>query len=249
MTQVIQATDAFLRIRLARFLYEGAQTSTLQDVALDLAPGDRVCLLGASGSGKSTLLRILMGLEGGAEGSVEIGGAVHDLAGWTRAQTVFGLVPQAPLLFPWKTVEKNLELALPKGTQKAEARERIASLLQVVGLEKNARQYPWQISLGMASRVSFARALLVPSRALLLDEPFAALDALTRRGLQDWLRARLSESRLPCIFVTHDVREALAIATRIVVLGGTPASLVATFSEFENTPAFERRILSALGAT
>ena len=158
----LQVTHASLRIQLARFSYGRACAPVLQDIALDLAPGDRVCLLGASGSGKSTLLRILMGLEKGAEGSVEVDGAVCDLARWTRAQSVFGLVPQAPLLFPWKTVEKNLALAIPKGTGKEEAQERIVSLLRAVGLGKSARLYPWQISLGMAARISFARALLVP---------------------------------------------------------------------------------------
>jgi NitT/TauT family transport system ATP-binding protein len=245
-------------LSLESFQYAGSPEGAppvIAGVELALSHGERVFLLGPSGSGKSTLLRVLMGLERGARGLV----SVRDrdpipLAAWGPGQDVFGLVPQVPTLFPWKTLEGNLVVACPGPATREEKRARAQTLLEAVGLAESSSKYPWQVSQGMASRVSFARAQLVRAPCLLLDEPFAALDALTRASLQEWLRARLGQSGDPCLFVTHDVREALSLGTRILVLGYGPsagerttARVVADFTNFDASLEWERRVTDALG--
>ena len=245
-----------LSVSLSSFSY-GRGPDVLRDVNVPLPSGARVFLLGPSGCGKSTLLRILMGLERGARGHVLQGQTTSHFSGWGPSQQAFSLVPQVPCLFPWKTVEENLLVAFPGKQSVPSNKERVRTLLAAVGLSEAANRYPWEISQGMASRVSFARAQIVSevhgACCLLLDEPFAALDALTRSSLQGWLRLKLEESATPCLFVTHDVREALSLGTRILVLGqpqGKGAfTVVADYQGFQETDDWEAQVISSLSGT
>jgi len=186
----------------------------LRDVSLEIAAGEIVALIGASGSGKSTLLRQVSGLDRPDTGAVAIDGT--PLVGVDqRCAVAF----QEPRLLPWRTVAQNVELGLPHGTPKAAGRERVLELLELVQLGASADLRPRQISGGMAQRVSLARALARNPGVLLLDEPFGALDALTRLRMQDLLLDIHAAEPATILLVTHDVDEALYLADRVVLLG------------------------------
>lgn len=221
-----------LSIQELSFAYAGG-APILKDLFLELQPGQITALMGPSGCGKSTLLRILMGLEPGASGQIRTHRGTFPFSEWTAAQRVFGMVPQVPNLLPWKTVRENIAIACPPGLAAEAARSRVEEVLRVVGLEAAAGKYPHEISQGMASRVAFARTLVMNIEALLLDEPFAALDALNRHRLQNWVRERIRDRALPSLFITHDVEEAAVVAHQIVVISRGPARIVGTFSPQE----------------
>ncbi|MER7004175.1 ABC transporter ATP-binding protein [Dactylosporangium sp. NPDC000555] len=182
--------------------------------------GSFLVLVGASGCGKSTLLRLIAGFERPAAGSVRVAGA-EPVPGRGA-----GLVFQAPRLLPWKTVGGNVELALRyAGVPRQERAERVAQLLARVGLHDVAGRRTWQISGGQQQRVAIARALAVPNPLLLLDEPFAALDALTREHLQEDLRRVSAETGRTCVFVTHSVDEAVYLGSRVIVLTSRPGRI------------------------
>ena len=187
-----------------------------------------------------------MGLLTGGRGSLALHGDTLPLDLWKNEGGFFSLVPQSPQLMPWRTVDANLRIAQPSSGNTAELSLQRLQLLNSMGLEQAQNLYPGQISQGMAARVSFARALLLKAHCLLLDEPFAALDAINRARLQDWLHSTLAQLSIPCVFVTHDVREALRLGTQIMVLKGTPATCVDSFVNFEDTPTWEKKLLAAL---
>jgi len=189
----------------------GDGPSVLDDVTLDVAPGEFLCLLGASGCGKSTLLNLVADLDAPTSGAVEVPGG--------RPALMF----QEPALFPWLTAAGNVELALRlKGRGKKERRERARELLALVRLQDAADKRPHELSGGMRQRVAMARALAQDSHVLLMDEPFAALDAITRDVLHEELvRIRESQS-LTVLFVTHNVREAVRLGDRVVLLSSRP---------------------------
>ncbi len=193
---------------------DGAERVVLRDVDLEVRSGEIVALLGPSGCGKSTLLRLVSGLDRADAGELSIGGTPVDAVD-QRCAVAF----QEPRLLPWRTIERNVELGLPRGTAKAAGRARVAELLRLVQLDNAANLRPRQISGGMAQRASLARALARNPGVLLLDEPFGALDALTRLTMQDLLLEIHAAEPATILLVTHDVDEALQLADRIVLLG------------------------------
>ncbi|HET6508332.1 MAG TPA: ABC transporter ATP-binding protein [Baekduia sp.] len=187
----------------------------LDGVSLSAAPGEVVAVVGASGSGKSTLLELVCGLQAPDAGSVHAGRAV--------------LMPQRDLLLPWLDARDNAALPLRlAGTPKDAARARAHDLLVRLGLEGFERARTWQLSGGMRQRVAVARTLLAGAPILCLDEPFGALDAITRADAQTWLAETLAHEPRTVLLVTHDVEEAALLADRIVVLSPRPGRVVAT---------------------
>jgi NitT/TauT family transport system ATP-binding protein len=203
----------------------------LDHVSLTVPRGEFVCLLGASGCGKSTLLSVVAGLDKPTLGSVDVGGGR------------VGLMFQEPALFPWLDVNGNVELALrTRGVAKNERRQRTAELLEAVHLGDFGRKRPHELSGGMRQRVAIARALAQDSDVLLMDEPFGALDAMTRDLLHDELERIWSERSLTVLFVTHNVREAVRLGDRVVLLSSRPGTVVEEFPVPMERP---RRIDSA----
>jgi len=186
----------------------------LRDVELTIRAGEIVALLGPSGCGKSTLLRQISGLDRPTTGTLTIAGARVAPAD-QRSAIAF----QEPRLLPWRTVARNITLGLPRGLDRAAGAQRVAELLALVQLEHAAHLKPRAISGGMAQRVSLARALARGPGVLLLDEPFGALDALTRLTMQDLLIDIHRAEPATIVLVTHDVDEALTLADRVVLLG------------------------------
>ena len=197
----------------------GAGPLVLDDISLDVAQGEFVCLLGASGCGKSTLLNLVADLDTPSTGTVEVPGG--------RAALMF----QEPALFPWLTAAQNVELALRlRGTGKKERRTRARELLGLVRLQDAVDKRPHELSGGMRQRVAMARALAQDSHVLLMDEPFASLDAITRDVLHEELvRIRQSQS-LTVLFVTHNVREAVRLGDRVVLLSSRPGRVAKEYS-------------------
>jgi ABC-type nitrate/sulfonate/bicarbonate transport system ATPase subunit len=198
----------------------------LTDVGFDSVPNGVVAIMGPSGCGKSTLLKALMGIHKFDAGEMRFRDSIVQAVRWTKAQSYFSLVPQVPLLLPWRTIQQNVALAATPATPADKALVRANELLEVVGLSDALEQYPWQISQGMAARASLARTLMMSSQVLLLDEPFAAIDATTRFKLQSWLLETISKLKIEAFIVTHDPREALILADEIIILGERPARIV-----------------------
>jgi taurine transport system ATP-binding protein len=198
----------------------GNAVTALGPVDLTVDPGSFLVLVGASGCGKSTLLRLLAGFERPTEGSVQVSGA-DPTPGVTA-----GVVFQQPRLFPWRTVGGNVDLALKYAKVPRERRaERREQLLSRVGLQGTANRRIWEISGGQQQRVAIARALAAETPLFLLDEPFAALDALTRERLQEDVRQVSAESGRTTVFVTHSADEAAFLGSRIVVLTRRPGQV------------------------
>ena len=189
------------------------QQLVLDDITLDVAPGEFVTLLGASGCGKSTLLNLVAGLDDPTAGSITTNG---------RPALMF----QEHALFPWLTAGKNIELALKlRGVPKNERRDRAERLLERVRLRGSYGKRVHELSGGMRQRVAMARALAQDSGLLLMDEPFAALDAITRDVLHDELTRIWAETGVSVLFVTHNVREAVRLAQRVVLLSSRPGRI------------------------
>ena len=203
----------------------------LRDINITIEPGELVAILGTSGCGKSTLLRITAGLDTGFSGNVTIDGTPVEGID-TRSAFAF----QEPRLLPWRSVARNVALGLPHGIDKTEGEARVAELLELVGLTAFAHHRPREISGGMAQRTSLARALARNPGVLLLDEPFGALDALTRLKMQDLLLDIHKAAPTTVLFVTHDVEEALQLADRVILLGRMPEEPGATIAELVTVP-------------
>ena len=209
----------------------------LDGIDLDIAPGEFVCVVGASGCGKSTLLNLVAGLDRPTAGRVDVQG---------RTALMF----QEAALFPWLTVGGNVDLALKlRGVPRAERRDRVESLLRIVRLENFAGKRPHELSGGMRQRVALARAFAQDAEVLLMDEPFGALDALTRDILHDELESLWADRSLTVLFVTHNVREAARLGDRIVVLTSRPGRLTASVDVAIDRPrTIESRAVSELAS-
>lgn len=217
-------------VALNNVTYSYGSNKVLQDINLTAEAGDFVCLLGPSGCGKSTLLRLLAGLAQPTSGSITLDGNLISGPGLDR-----GVVFQDYSLFPWMTAGQNIVLALEQAfpdKKKNEYREAAAGYLEMVGLGEAYGKLPGQMSGGMRQRAAIARAFAVNAPVLLMDEPFGALDAITRARLQDLLLQLWQQKegeRKTVFFVTHDVEEAILLANRIVVLGLNPGSIKGVF--------------------
>jgi sulfonate transport system ATP-binding protein len=200
-------------------VYGGGRTAVaaVDRIDLDVAPGEFVCIIGASGCGKSTLLNLMAGLDRPSAGRIDVEG---------RTALMF----QDAALFPWLTVAANIELALKlRKIARAERQPRVRSLLKTVHLDAFADKRPHELSGGMRQRVALARAFAQDADVLLMDEPFGALDAMTRDILHDELEGLWRDRNLTIVFVTHNVREAARLSDRIVVLSSRPGRVIATF--------------------
>ncbi|MGQ4273851.1 ABC transporter ATP-binding protein [Terrihabitans sp. B22-R8] len=213
-----------LSVSHVRFSYSGASGRPIfDDLSLDVAEGSFVAVLGSSGGGKSTLLKLLAGLARPQAGNMSFAGT--PISGPRRE---IGMVFQKPTLLPWRTVRDNVLLPAGFAAKASEAeRARADHLLETVGLSQSAGLYPNALSGGMAQRVGLARMLLHDPRLLLLDEPFSALDAMTRERLSLELQRLWMAGRPTALFVTHSIPEALFLADRVVVLAGAPARILA----------------------
>jgi NitT/TauT family transport system ATP-binding protein len=198
-------------------------TEALQDVSLAVERGEFVSLIGPSGCGKSTLLRIVGDLVAPSAGTVTVNGKSPQAA---RLGRDYGIVFQAPVLYDWRTVEANVRLPLEvMGWPRGERDERVRALLRLVGLDGFRRHFPWQLSGGMQQRVAIARALVTHPSILLMDEPFGALDEMTRERLNLELLSICGETGATVLFVTHSIAEAVFLSTRVAVLTPRPGRL------------------------
>jgi NitT/TauT family transport system ATP-binding protein len=217
---VVGARPVAVRVRDVSQTYRGGRSriQALDQLSLDVREGEFVCLLGASGCGKTTLLNLIAGLYRLQAGEIDVGGR--------RVAVLF----QDPALFPWLSAERNVELALRfRGVDRAERRARARELLRLVHLDGFGDRHPHELSGGMRQRVALARALAQEADVLLMDEPFGALDAITRDVLHDELEALWQATGVTILFVTHNVREAVRLGDRVVLLSSRPGRVVAEF--------------------
>ena len=258
--EVAAPTDAIRADGLAlTFAADGQAVHALADIDLSVPQGSFTSLIGPSGCGKTTLLRAVADLEQLTAGSLTVAGMTPREARLSRA---YGYVFQAPALFPWRNAERNVRLPLElAGMPKAEQRRRASRYLALVGLADFKTRFPWQLSGGMQQRVSIARALCFEPSLLLMDEPFGALDEITRDTLNLHLHRLWRQAGLTCLFVTHSIPEAVYLSSRIVVMSPRPGKIVEVIDvdlgsaerplDIRETPAFlaiAHRVRSALRA-
>jgi NitT/TauT family transport system ATP-binding protein len=217
----------------------------LADVSLHVARGEFISLIGPSGCGKTTLLRLIADLAQPTSGQLRVNGGTPNQA---RRDRNYGYVFQSPALYPWRTALSNVMLPLEIiGLTAAQRRERAGAALQAVGLTEASGRYPWQLSGGMQQRVSIARALSLQPDLLLMDEPFGALDEITRDKLNLHLTDLWRERNLTVIFVTHSIPEAVFLSTRVVAMSANPGRISRVIEcpfpqrrtlDLRNTPQF-----------
>lgn len=192
----------------------------LQNISLDVQPGEFICIVGASGCGKSTLLSILAGLEKHTTGSVLYEGKPIEGPSSDR-----GVIFQESRLFPWLTVEQNIGFGLKSDVKKDVKKQQTQYFMELVGLQDFSKAYPHQLSGGMQQRVSIARSLINHPKLLLLDEPFGALDALTKLTMQDEILRIRELEHTTMVLVTHDIDEAVYLADRVVIMSNRPGTI------------------------
>ena len=215
-----------VEIRDASVVYQTADTPVhaLANIDLAIHEGEFVSLIGPSGCGKTTLMRVIADLEQISAGQVLVNGVTPHEARLARA---YGYVFQAPALFPWRTVLANVTLPLQiQGRTKSDAKKIAEEHLERVGLKGFEGKYPWQLSGGMQQRVSIARALSFEPKILMMDEPFGALDEITRDRLNEQLQQLWQRERRTVVFVTHSIAEAVYLSTKIVVMSPRPGRIV-----------------------
>jgi ABC-type nitrate/sulfonate/bicarbonate transport system ATPase subunit len=206
------------------FTHRRRETNVLNNVSLKVEQQEFVSIVGPSGCGKSTLFHMIGGLVKPDAGTILMNGKIV-----TGQRGEISYMPQQPALFPWRTIEDNVLLAGEiKGALQDGAREEARQWLAKVGLSGFEHAYPHMLSGGMQQRAAFLRALLAPQELMLLDEPFSALDALTRSEMQRWLLELWEENRRSVLFITHNIEEALLLSNRIYVFSGRPGSILHT---------------------
>jgi NitT/TauT family transport system ATP-binding protein len=223
----VNASDVFTCEKVA-IAFDGPQGrhTVLSDVAFGAKKGEFISLVGGSGTGKTTLLRILSGLADPEPGSV-VNYHGKPVTGPPEG-AVFVFQDYRGSLLPWRTVEHNIELGLERSKMsRSERRAKARNALELVGLGSRGKDYPWRLSGGMQQRVQIARALAMEPEVLLMDEPFGALDAMTKATLQDELHRLHHVTGTTILFVTHDIEEAVYLSDRVIVLSGSPARITA----------------------
>lgn len=224
MTAVDEALDQLGRDSTARLRFDGLSmvfpdgTHALEDISFTVSPGEFTTVVGPSGCGKSTLLRIASGLERGYTGGCDVD------------RDSIGYVFQDATLLPWRTVQRNVELnAELHGVPKAERQRRAASAIELVNLVGHEEKYPKQLSGGMKMRCSLARALVLNPGVFLFDEPFGALDEITREFLNDELLRLFALEKFAALFITHSIAEAVFLSTRVLVMSDRPGRIIGDY--------------------
>ena len=208
------------------FKYESDDYEMIRNLSFSVNDGEFISIIGASGCGKSTIFRLINGLEKPDNGKIFI-----DERPIEQQKNYSSYMPQRDLLFPWRTIEKNICIPMEiQNKNKKEMHEKATAMLDEVGLLSYKNKYPRDLSGGMRQRASFARTLLAGAGLLLLDEPFSALDSLTRIGLQEWLLQEWEKHKKTILFVTHDVEEAIFLSQKIFVVSDRP---ITHFQEFK----------------
>jgi NitT/TauT family transport system ATP-binding protein len=234
--------DRALEVSAVGLIYRTSSgpVEALRGVSFDVRDGEFVSVVGPSGCGKSSLLKLILGLERATQGSLAFDG--RQIAGPSRG---VGAVFQAPVLLPWRTIEENV--LLPADVMKLDrssAIERARALLAMAGLEGFERKYPYELSGGMQHRAAIVRALVLDPRLLIMDEPFAALDAITREQMAIELQRIWMGSRKTVVFITHSIGEAVFLSDRIAVMSARPGRIIATY----DNPAPRPRSFADLAA-
>lgn len=242
-----EASVEFAKVSYALNAGASGVRTLLQDVSLSLEPGTTTALLGRSGSGKTTLMRMVNGLVIPSSGSITVAGKTTSEWDMLELRRGIGYVIQESGLFPHWTVERNVGLALELERQ-SERTRRVAEVLALAGLEPSlAGRYPWQLSGGQRQRAGLARALAGDPGVLLMDEPFGALDPMTRGEMQEMLKALLARVRKTVLLVTHDLDEALYLATRVVFLDrGTIAADLSSHEVMQSQVEYVRQYVAAV---
>ena len=216
------APEAMLSVRGLKKVYQsdGGDVEAVRNLTFDLRAGELACLVGPSGSGKTTLLKCISGLMAPTEGEVLLDG--KRVSGPPKKMAVV-FQEYGRSLFPWMRVRDNVELPLKnQGVPKAERDRLVDEALEAVGLAHVPRSYPWQLSGGMQQRVAIARAIAYQPEVLLMDEPFAAVDAQTRADLEDLIRTVWKKLGITVLFVTHDIDESVYLGERVIILSSSP---------------------------
>lgn len=221
----------FIQLNDISMAYPGQQNLAVEDVSLSIFPGEFVTVVGPSGCGKSTLLKIIAGYQASTAGEVLAAGKPVQQPHPKR-----GVVFQDPTLYPWLTVAQNIEYGPRRlGWSEAECQAMSQYLLKEINLFDDGASYPAELSGGMKQRVAFARTLATHPEIILLDEPFSALDVYTRITMQDFLRKMWQRNQQTMLFITHDIEEALALGTRVIVMGKNPGRIIAEYKiDFTN---------------
>ncbi|MDB5824298.1 MAG: transporter related protein [Herminiimonas sp.] len=204
------------------FPHQGGTRQVLSGIGFELREGEFLSIVGTSGAGKTTLLRVLGGLLGPTSGAVRVRGKKID---GPPDDVVMVFQDYSRALLQWRTVTSNVALGIEDRMGKDECNQRVMEVLQLVGMEKYASYYPWQISGGMQQRVQIARALALQPAVMLMDEPFGALDAMTKSMLQDELLRVRDKIGASFVFITHDIDEAVYLSDRVAILTGTPGRI------------------------
>ena len=244
-----------LEVQNVTFSYDD-QTTVLQDVNLTLNKGELICLLGVSGGGKTTLFNVIAGLNRPQQGSVLLHG--EDITGQTGRVSY---MLQKDMLLPYRTIEDNVALPLLLGgMKKREARKTVGEHFAQFGIEGTQKKYPAELSGGMRQRAALLRTYMFSNDVALLDEPFSALDTLTKSEMHRWYLNIMDEIKLSTIFITHDIDEAILLSDRIYLLGGKPGTITdeiiidepkprrKDFNLTEKFLKYKRTIIAAIGA-